>query len=304
MLRTSRHDVVEGCPAGGVLIEAGHDRDCDGELSDEEVESCAPICDPEDSLLERVTPIESCDECEFGGRRIERGFDDNGNGRLDDNEVVPSMSSVECHEPRYNVAGARLYTKGEHFDGSEFVSDSPRFIHYVLDLGSEGVNTDQLIDEAKPALELKPTAFGVRTAYAIDLLDACCGTDPLKFDSMIEYVQPSGTHTDLLIGLAGNSAAADIGAVALPFAGPNPVFAKQLWTELLTNRALALQNLAPSDAADKGMLVVFVQGRDGAEILKAGYELLDETLKSDTLVVMVETRGDDTLIYHAFPQPH
>lgn len=93
----------EQCPAGGVLVRAGVDRDGDGSLSGDEVTELALICDGVDGLdgeqgaagLVRSSVVLPGAECAEGGQRIELGLDDNGDGILQPNEVA--LTRILCH---------------------------------------------------------------------------------------------------------------------------------------------------------------------------------------------------------------
>lgn len=83
------------CPAGGVRLDEGRDRDYDGVLDDDEVDSSHFVCngDPGDpgedghSVIQSASQDPPSDTCPNGGWRVVSGLDLDDNGRLAPGEV-------------------------------------------------------------------------------------------------------------------------------------------------------------------------------------------------------------------------
>jgi hypothetical protein len=96
------------CPSGGRTIVAGVDRNRDGTLADDEIESTRPVCAgepgepgedgvPGTNALIRTSEETAGDNCADGGIRIEVGLDANDNDTLDPDEV--QQTSFVCDGP-------------------------------------------------------------------------------------------------------------------------------------------------------------------------------------------------------------
>ncbi|MFZ9890166.1 MAG: DUF7151 family protein, partial [Myxococcota bacterium] len=80
----------EDCPAGGVDIELGVDKNGDGELSADEVKRVVTVCNGNGGAAALVDVKEEAAgaECSAGGLLIRSGLDADGDGALDDDEVL------------------------------------------------------------------------------------------------------------------------------------------------------------------------------------------------------------------------
>lgn len=93
------------CPAGGVKIDSGLDRNENGKLDDTEIDSTTTVCSGEDGTdgtngtngydsIVRLSDLPSGERCSFGGTLISSGLDKNYNGILDAPEAL--TTSVVC----------------------------------------------------------------------------------------------------------------------------------------------------------------------------------------------------------------
>ena len=81
------------CPAGGVVVQAGLDRNGSGRLEAGEITETDYLCDahheppPTPQVLVRFLTNAAGDHCPTTGDIVQAGLDTNSNGRLDDDEV-------------------------------------------------------------------------------------------------------------------------------------------------------------------------------------------------------------------------
>jgi hypothetical protein len=96
----TRHDSEAAgshCTYGGSVVRAGHDRDGDGVLDDDEVEAIDYICDRDATREIARNDVEPPGaNCLDGGTAVRTGIDRDADGVLDDNEIV--ATSYVCAE--------------------------------------------------------------------------------------------------------------------------------------------------------------------------------------------------------------
>jgi hypothetical protein len=103
LIRTDPIAAGSQCPAGGVAVRTGVDRNGDGVLEDDEVASTSYVCNggsggattTAPATLVRVVAEPAGSHCRDGGSAVEAGLDTNGNGTLDDAEVT--TTSYVCN---------------------------------------------------------------------------------------------------------------------------------------------------------------------------------------------------------------
>ena len=97
LARSVVHPLSDECPAGGVDIETGVDKNTDGDLAADEVQRVVTVCNGQDgkSAVFAVEVDESTESCPAGGLLISMGLDADGDEVLDEDEVV--RTERLCH---------------------------------------------------------------------------------------------------------------------------------------------------------------------------------------------------------------
>lgn len=76
------------CPLGGTMLQLGLDKNQNGALDPDEVQTTQTACkNPSAPTLTSVAPSGASDKCKNGGTTVRSGADKNGNGKLDPEEV-------------------------------------------------------------------------------------------------------------------------------------------------------------------------------------------------------------------------
>jgi len=134
---------------------------------------------------------------------------------------------------------------------------------------------------------------------AYEVLYRCDGAEFLKGEGQIVYAI-DGKKTDLLVDIGGQRVGVSVvRAESFPKGSPYPV--DQAFTVLSGKLSDILQstaNVAPEDAWEKQILAVMAQTPDHALAIEQAYGMVDAATKSDTILVITVTEGDDDFIYY------
>ena len=135
--------------------------------------------------------------------------------------------------------------------------------------------------------------------FAYEQLYWCDGAVFLKGEGDIMY-SVNGKKTDLLVEIDGEKVGVSVvRAMSFPKGAAYPV--SQAFTVLdgkLSDILQSTMNVAPEDAWQKQILAVIAQTPDHAAAIAEAYGMVSATNKSDTIVVVTVTEGDDDFIYY------
>lgn len=135
--------------------------------------------------------------------------------------------------------------------------------------------------------------------FAYEVLFRCDGADFLKGEGDIVYAI-EGKKTDLLVGLDGQKVGVSVvRAESFPKGAAYPV--SQAYTVLfgkLDDILHSTMNVDPVDAWPKQILAVMAQTPEHAAAIQEAYTMIDAATKSDTIVLITVTEGDDDFLYY------
>jgi hypothetical protein len=139
---TTPFDTSEGCPSGGIRVNAGVDRNASNTLDDDEVLRTEELCNGSagnNGLTTRIvlTTLEAGTTCAAGGARIESGIDLDGNGTLAAEEV--QQQATVCNGEQ-GPAGSSCTVERDDLAGTTTVSceDGTEAIVHDGDSGPQG----------------------------------------------------------------------------------------------------------------------------------------------------------------------
>lgn len=135
--------------------------------------------------------------------------------------------------------------------------------------------------------------------FAYEVLYRCDGAEFLKGEGQIVYAI-NGKKTDLLVDIGGQRVGVSVvRAESFPKGSPYPVDqAFAVLSGKLSDILQSTANVAPEDAWEKQILAVMAQTPDHALAIEQAYGMVDAATKSDTIVVITVTEGDDDFIYY------
>ena len=121
----------------------------------------------------------------------------------------------------------------------------------------------------------------------------------LKTETEIVYTDISGKKTDLLVTIGGIKWGVSVTrAVGFPRDDPYTVErAGQLLEQKLSGVIASNANVSEEDAWERQILHVIAYGTEHLESLEAAFGLLDEEIRSNTLVWVTVSDGDDDFLY-------
>lgn len=139
---------------------------------------------------------------------------------------------------------------------------------------------------------------GISEAFAFDVLSRCESAVLLKTENEIQY-DGDGKMTDFLAEMDGVAIGVSVTrAVAYPFSDPFLAHqAKDLLSGKLEDVLASSGHVSAADAWQKQILAVMAYGAEHGAALVAAFETLDAELRSDSLVLVIVTEGDDDFIY-------
>ncbi|MEQ8276257.1 MAG: hypothetical protein RMA76_24830 [Deltaproteobacteria bacterium] len=135
--------------------------------------------------------------------------------------------------------------------------------------------------------------------FAYEVLERCEGAALEWTETEVEYVDMMGKITDLVVTIDGERIGVSVTrAVKFPFDDPYPVAdAQALLEDKLADILLSSANVKPAFAWSKQILSVIAYSPQHAESLETAYAAIDANTKSDTIVYVTVTNGDDAFLY-------
>ncbi|MFZ9889686.1 MAG: hypothetical protein ACO3JL_19495 [Myxococcota bacterium] len=187
---------------------------------------------------------------------------------------------------------------------SEVPSPSPSFFVNTLDFGTDpydDVDEARLTDGGREILA-DGNAGGsslLSEVFAYEVLARCEGATLLKTELEVEYTDPQGKITDLLVELAGERVGVSVTrAVTFPRDQPYALSdAQELLEKKLSGILSSSANVAADDAWQKQILSVIAYAPAHAAVLEEALQGIDTSLQRDTIVYVTVSEGDDEFLY-------
>ncbi len=190
----------------------------------------------------------------------------------------------------------------DQLDDSEWTSASPFWFDSALDFGTTGWDAAALTTGGQAILEagnLNVNSLKSEiTAY--EALARCEAAIFLKGEDEIDYSNPDGKKTDVLVEIDGRKVGVSVTrAVHWPRGDPFTVAdAETLLNNKLGDIPLSAANAASGDDAwERSILGVVAYDAQHAEVLETVWSGLDSALKADTILFVTVTDGDDSELY-------
>jgi hypothetical protein len=135
--------------------------------------------------------------------------------------------------------------------------------------------------------------------FAFEVLYRCDGAELLKSENEILYEDPMGKRTDLLVSIDGQRVGVSVTrAVGFPRDAPYTAEdATVLIEKKLEGVQSSTQNVAAADSWDKQILHILAYSEEHARAIRMAYDASAESLRTDTIVVVTQTDGDDEFLY-------
>ena len=134
--------------------------------------------------------------------------------------------------------------------------------------------------------------------FAYEVLARCEFAGLLKTESEIGY-NPDTERTDLLIIIDGLKIGVSVTKAVKypPDAEYTVTDAQNLLTAKLTDIIESSKNVLPEDKWEKQILHIIAYSDQHAVSLKSAYDSLDDTVRTDTIVIVTVSNGDDSFLY-------
>ena len=184
----------------------------------------------------------------------------------------------------------------------DVLSPDPQIIANAVDFAGEPMFDVALLSPGGLALYEGGNLGGssiYSEVFAYEELYWCDGAAFLKGEGDIVYAV-EGKKTDLLVEIDGEKVGVSVvRAMSFPKGAPYPV--NQAFGVLdgkLSDILQSTMNVAPEDAWQKQILSVIAQTPEHAAAIAEAYGMVSAANKSDTIVVVTVTEGDDDFIYY------
>jgi hypothetical protein len=186
-------------------------------------------------------------------------------------------------------------------DAMELDSPSPFTFENAIDFGMVGFDYDMLTPGGQEIFDdgnLGGSSLESEVV-AYEVLARCEGASLLGTEAEIQYTDPMGIKTDLLVEIDDRVVGVSVTrAVGFPFDAPyTELQAAELLTDKLEDVLASTANVAPADAWVKQILHVIAYADMHAQSIFAAYATLPPEITADTILVVTVTHGDDAFVY-------
>lgn len=181
--------------------------------------------------------------------------------------------------------------------------DSPSAFTFVnaIDFRDVGFDYDMLTPEGQQVFDAGNLGGSSLESevVAFEVLARCDGASLLATEAEIQYTDPMGTKTDILVEIDGRVVGVSVTrAVGFPFDAPyTELQATDLLTGKLEDILASTANVAPRDEWVKQILHVIAYADMHAQSILAAYATLPPAITADTVLVVTVTHGDDAFVY-------
>ncbi len=269
-------------------------------------------CSGPESSGSDAGPLDMSTSVDLGGMdtgRSDVGSEDTGDGPPDLGRLDAGRLDVGAEDSGAGDLGApagRLGTISGDCGvlDDELVSMQPDYFASAIDFAMDPYDDADLerLSAGGQEIVADGNAGGsslLSEVFAFEVLQRCEGAVLLKTETEVLYTDPSGKLTDLLVEIDGVKIGVSVTrAVGFPREDP---YTEQQATDLLTDKLLDVQasstNVAEADRWEKQILHVLAYAPEHGESLRTAYAALGSDVKSDTVVWVTVTDGDDMFLY-------
>jgi hypothetical protein len=186
---------------------------------------------------------------------------------------------------------------------AELTAATPALVANAIDFATNGWDDTEVAELSAGGQEIwnGPNAGGSSKeseVFAYEVLYRCEGATLLKTENEVSY-DDAGPITDLLVDIDGEKIGVSVTrAIAFPFEDPYTVAQAQTLLEdklqgVLDSTAL----VAAEDRWRKQILHVIAYAPGHKDSLEQAFATIDAALKSDTIVYVTVSDGDDAFLY-------
>lgn len=218
-----------------------------------------------------------------------------------DAQIRPPAQDAGLEGPRPGF-GVISGSCGELDD--ELTSPAPAHFSNRIDFGTDPFDAadEALLTEGGREILRDGNAGGsslFSELFAYEVLHRCEGAELLKTETEIDYVNPMGKLTDLLVSIDGLRIGVSVTrAVSFPRdAAYETAQAEALLQDKLQDVLESSANVAESDRWEKQILHVIAYGTSHGSALLDAYERLDASVRADTVLFVTISDGDDEFLY-------
>lgn len=226
---------------------------------------------------------------------------DTGSPDLEDTQVAQDISDEEATapEPMGSIEGLCDLLDNELTEDAPFVVDN------AIDFGSDPFDDPEdvpRLSEGAQYILSQPNAGGssvLSEVFAYEVLDRCEMASLIKTETEIVYpLDYTGSITDILVSIDGLKIGVSV-TRAFNFNG-DPYTVDNA-TTLLEKKLAGINEsslgVTAEDAWAKQILFVMAFDPDHIASLQTAFEGLDATLRSDTVLYITATEGEDAFLY-------
>ena len=183
---------------------------------------------------------------------------------------------------------------------SILLAPNPLFFNNTIDFG-ETFNEEDLTDGGQEVLDegnLGGSSIWSEV-FAFEILHRCEYAQLVKTEGEINYQDPSGKKTDLLVTIDSTSIGVSV-TRAFGWPAEAPYTSEQAATLLndkLADIPLSTSNVSEADLWSKQILHILAYTPDHAETVAEVWNTMDASIKGDTIVIVSATEGDDAFMY-------
>lgn len=185
-------------------------------------------------------------------------------------------------------------------DEAAVLGSNPRLFESTIDFGTAQFDSALLSADARRLLEAAAVGGSSAEAHAIafEILRRGAGATLLKTSEEISYTT-SSKSVDFLVEIQGQRVGVSVTrATSFPLGSDLSLqSASNLLEQKLNDILLASAGVAPSDAWVKAILLVLAYDAQKHDVVLEAYSALDSMTRSDTLVLVTQTDGDDAFLY-------
>ncbi len=187
---------------------------------------------------------------------------------------------------------------------TELMDPGPSAFRNTLDFGMDpyGMEDLMMLTAGGQTIVAAGNAGGsslISEVFAFEVLARCESAVLLETEKTIDYFNEMGKITDLLVEIDGERVGVSVvRAFAFPFEDPYPESeARRILEKKLGDILLSTQNVRPNHAWVKQILSVIAYTPQHADQIEAVYQTLDASIKSDTILYITATHGEDGPLY-------
>lgn len=189
-------------------------------------------------------------------------------------------------------------------DDVELLGESPFFFanHIDFPMGFDDERDIVRLSTGSQMILSDGTAGGsseLSEVFAFEVLHRCEGAILIKSETLIRYEPEMSRKTDMLVEIDGHRIGVSVTrAVGFPRDAPYTVERAQMLLEgKLGDILVSSANVVPEDAWVKQILHVIAYADMHGESIMTAWEMIDASLRADTILWVTVSDGDDEFLY-------